>query len=233
MEMLATSQPRFLSSSHPHDYFDNYYDNDTYSEEPSNNQVREVVGKAIEETSIIPCFASETHLAQKLEDFLDGNTTTPSSVVLYSENSQRETQDYLSLTHIDDHQSSSATHFNDQPQDLEAITAAAAAPPFQALSTDSGSEVDDSALAGRATKTQLACSDFVSQSLDQLQSEFDLPQWGTGRLSLRFMESAEKATACDACSMVASGNRRHKGRIPAQTVTCPSYTHCSSQSALE
>ncbi|XP_065876636.1 AP2-like ethylene-responsive transcription factor AIL6 isoform X2 [Euphorbia lathyris] len=87
------------------------------------------------ETSILTSFLdSETHhhQAPKLEDFLGD-----SSIVRYSDNSQTDTQDSSSLTHIYDH-----GYFNEQ-QDLKAITA------FQAFSTNSGSEVDDSSSMAR------------------------------------------------------------------------------------
>lgn len=71
----------------------------------------------------------------KLEDFLGDSSSSIN--VRYSDNSQTETQD-SSLTHIYDHQGSAAAYFNEQ-QDLKAIAG------FQAFSTNSGSEVDDSA----------------------------------------------------------------------------------------
>ena len=72
-------------------------------------------------------------------------------MVRYSD-SQTETQD-SSLTQIYDQGSA---YFN-EPQDLKTITG------FQAFSTNSGSEVDDSASIARA---QLACAEFGGQSIE-------------------------------------------------------------------
>lgn len=111
-----------------------------------------------------PLFRSfmESHIHQqqapKLEDFLGGdiniNTTAASHPLhsfRYSDGSQTETQDSSSLTHIYD--GNSSVYFAEQ-QDLKAIAATAGFPTF---STNSGSEVDDSA-------TQM--TEFVSQSIE-------------------------------------------------------------------
>ena len=77
-------------------------------------------------------------------------------MVRYSD-SQTETQD-SSLTQIYDQGSA---YFN-EPQDLKTITG------FQAFSTNSGSEVDDSASIAR---TQLACAEFGGQSIESAGTE--------------------------------------------------------------
>ena len=91
-----------------------------------------------ESSNILTSFiGAETQHQQvpKLEDFFGDSS---SSINVRYSDSQTETQD-SSLTHIyHDHQGSAATYFNDQ-QDLKAIAG------FQAFSTNSGSEVDDSA----------------------------------------------------------------------------------------
>ncbi|MBA0707136.1 hypothetical protein Golax_019211 [Gossypium laxum] len=106
---------------------------------------------AADESSILSSF--HHHQVPKLEDFLGDS----SSIVRYSDNSQTETQD-SSLTHLtqiyDHHHVGAAAYFNDH-QDLKAITG------FQAFSTNSGSEVDDSASMGR---TQLAAVEFPGHS---------------------------------------------------------------------
>ncbi|KAJ9170435.1 hypothetical protein P3X46_018542 [Hevea brasiliensis] len=109
------------------------------------------------ETAILTSFINpETHHqeAPKLEDFLGDS----SSIVRYSDNSQTETQD-SSLTHIYDQ--GSAAYFSDQ-QDLKAIAG------FQAFSTNSGSEVDDSASIAR---TQLGGGEFVGHSIESTGNE--------------------------------------------------------------
>lgn len=106
---------------------------------------------AADESPILSSF--HHHQVPKLEDFLGDS----SSIVRYSDNSQTETQD-SSLTHLtqiyDHHNVGAAAYFNDH-QDLKAITG------FQAFSTNSGSEVDDSASMGR---TQLAAVEFPGHS---------------------------------------------------------------------
>ncbi|XP_021631722.1 AP2-like ethylene-responsive transcription factor AIL6 isoform X2 [Manihot esculenta] len=109
------------------------------------------------ETSILTSFMNpETHHQQapKLEDFLGDS----SSFVRYSDNSQTETQD-SSLTHIYDQ--GSAAYFSDQ-QDLKAIAG------FQAFSTNSGSEVDDSASIAR---TQLGGVELLGHSVESTGNE--------------------------------------------------------------
>lgn len=103
-------------------------------------------------TSLIDPQIQNQQVIPKLEDFLGDS----SSMVRYSD-SQTETQD-SSLTQIYDQGSA---YFN-EPQDLKTITG------FQAFSTNSGSEVDDSASIAR---TQLACAEFGGQSIESAGTE--------------------------------------------------------------
>jgi len=110
----------------------------------------------------------------KLEDFLGHS----SAVMRYSD-SQTETQD-SSLTHMYDHHGSA--YFGDQ-QDLKTIAG------FQAFSTNSGSEVDDSASIGKAQP-----SEFGTHSIESSANEFAAFSGGaTGTLSLAVAQSSEKA----------------------------------------
>ncbi|CBI14770.3 unnamed protein product, partial [Vitis vinifera] len=134
-------------------------------------QVKEAATPSITNSSMLTSFVDpQLHHQQvpKLEDFLGGDS---SSLVRYSE-SQTETQD-SSLTHIYDHGSA---YFNEQ-QDLKAIAATAG---FQAFSTNSGSEVEDSSSIGR---TQLASSDFPGHSIES-GNELAFSHCPTGALSL-------------------------------------------------
>ncbi|KAJ1375828.1 DNA-binding domain superfamily [Sesbania bispinosa] len=107
----------------------------------------------------------------KLEDFLG--------------DSQTETQD-SSLTHIYDHHHGSA-YFGGDHQDLKAIAA------FQAFSTNSGSEVDDSASIG---KTQPGCTnEFGTHSIESSANELAFSATAaaaTGTLSLAVAQSSEE-----------------------------------------
>ncbi|KAA8530750.1 hypothetical protein F0562_005482 [Nyssa sinensis] len=147
------------SSDSQHYYFvDNFYANGwtnpraqaVYTED---NQVKEVTGQNIGDSSIFTSFIDseiQHQTTPKLEDFLSGDST---SLVRYSD-SQTETQD-SSLTHI--YEQSASAYFNDH-QDFKTIAATAG---FQAFSTNSGSEVDDSASVAR---TRLACGEFAVDS---------------------------------------------------------------------
>ncbi|XP_030499679.2 AP2-like ethylene-responsive transcription factor AIL6 isoform X2 [Cannabis sativa] len=128
-------------------------------------------------TSFIDPRTQNHHPVPKLEDFLGDS----SSLVRYSD-SQTETQD-SSLTQIYDH---SSAYFNDQHQDLKAVTA------FQAFSTNSGSEVDDSASIPRA---QLSCSEFTgTHSIESSGNELAFSSCPTGSLSLAVAtQTSEKA----------------------------------------
>ncbi|XAR73497.1 hypothetical protein NMG60_11007484 [Bertholletia excelsa] len=181
MEMLSSpSQPQMLqgSSADSQQYYfvDNFYANGWESSKAQGlytgeNQLKEVMGQGVGDSSIFAGFAdSQIHQNQapKLEDFLGGD----SALVRYSE-SQTETQD-SSLTHIYD-QGGSAAYFN---EDFKTIPATAG---FQAFSTNSGSEVDDSASVGRTT--HLASGDFAGQSIES-GNELAFSQCPTGALSL-------------------------------------------------
>lgn len=118
-----------------------------------------------DQNSIFTSFLDQNQAPPKLEDFLGGDST--------------ETQD-SSLTHIYDQggnsASAAAAYFNDHHhhQDLKNITG------FQAFSTNSGSEVDDSAAVAR---TQVMCAEFAGQSIES-GNELAYSQCPTGALSL-------------------------------------------------
>lgn len=111
-----------------------------------------------------PLFRSfmESHINQqqapKLEDFLGGDTTTPTTAITTTSLAFRytdlsDTQDSSSLTHMyNDGNNNNSVYFSDQ-QDLNGITGNG----FQTFSTNSGSEVDDSA-------THL--TEFAGQSIE-------------------------------------------------------------------
>ncbi|GAB4847212.1 hypothetical protein Ancab_026221 [Ancistrocladus abbreviatus] len=220
VEMLATSQPPFLSPPpppppHHHHYFlDNFYAPNEWLSTKAQaiyaaEGQREVVvvgGQSMEDSpAMISNFAAaqqiESEQTPKLEDFLGGDT----ALVRYSENSQTtETQDSSSLTHIYDQ--NSAAYFGEQ-QDLKAITgppAAGMTAAFHAFSANSGSEevVDDSTSVGGTAATQLACAEFMShQSIKESHSELAYSQRGTaGALSLGVVRSGgaapEKGIIC-------------------------------------
>ncbi|XP_021662715.2 AP2-like ethylene-responsive transcription factor AIL6 isoform X1 [Hevea brasiliensis] len=181
MEILRSSESQFIyegsSTASPHYLMDNFYANGW----GSSKEAQGVTTMA--EASILTSFIDpEAHHPQapKLEDFLGDS----SSIVRYSDNSQTETQD-SSLTHIYDH--GSAAYFNDQ-QDLKAIAG------FQSFSTNSGSEVDDSASMAR---TQIGGGEFVGHSIESSGNElgFSNCTGGNNALSLGIsnQSSAEKA----------------------------------------
>lgn len=115
----------------------------------------------------------------KLEDFLGDSS---SSMMRYSD-SQTDTQDSSTLTHIYDQGSA---YYSDQ-QDLKAIAG------FQAFSTNSGSEVDDSA---SIAKTQATCGEFVAHSIESSGNELTFSSGATGTLSLGVTQcSDQKAIA--------------------------------------
>ncbi|XP_061356706.1 AP2-like ethylene-responsive transcription factor AIL6 [Gastrolobium bilobum] len=189
MEMLRSSEPQFVqydaasaTSSHHHYFLDNLYNNGnqghgTMAEPPS-----------LFLTSFMDSSSQLQNLNQpppppKLEDFLGDS----SSMMRYSD-SQTETQD-SSLTHIYDHHGGGSAYFGGDHQDLKAITA------FQAFSTNSGSEVDDSASIGKA---QQPCgNEFGTHSIESSGNEFafsaSTAAAATGTLSLGVSQSSEKA----------------------------------------
>lgn len=113
------------------------------------------------DSSILPSL-TQPHIVPKLEDFFADS----SSLV----HSQTETQD-SSLTQIYDHNHHGSAYFNDQ-QDLKAIAG------FQAFSTNSGSEVDDSTSMAR---TQFPAAEFACHSIES--TGIELP-FSNGSLSL-------------------------------------------------
>lgn len=113
----------------------------------------------------------------KLEDFLGGDT-----LVRYSD-SQTETQD-SSLTHLYDQGGSAAAYFNEH-QDFRAVAG------FQAFSTNSGSEVDDSASMAR---TQVMAGEFTTSQCIESGHELAYSHCPTGSLSLAVnTHNSEKA----------------------------------------
>ncbi|KAL4569262.1 hypothetical protein LXL04_024898 [Taraxacum kok-saghyz] len=160
MEMFSSS------TSQPQQYFfnDNFYANGWSNNGKENNNNHGEVKDGGDSPRFQSFMESHIHQQQapKLEDFLGGeiniNTNTTASAAShplnsfrYSDGSQTETQDSSTLTHIYD--SNSSVYFSDQ-QDLKAITTTAG---FSAFSTNSGSEVDDSA-------TQM--TEFAGQSIE-------------------------------------------------------------------
>ncbi|KAF5749733.1 AP2-like ethylene-responsive transcription factor AIL6 [Tripterygium wilfordii] len=109
-------------------------------------------------TTLVDVQAQHTQAVPKLEDFLGDSSSTQDS----------------SLTHI--YEQGSA-YFNDQ-QDLKAITG------FQTFSTNSGSEVDDSASIPR--------TQFTGHSIDSTRNEFGFSNCASGALSLA-VNNDEKA----------------------------------------
>uniref|UniRef100_A0A2N9EF82 AP2/ERF domain-containing protein n=1 Tax=Fagus sylvatica TaxID=28930 RepID=A0A2N9EF82_FAGSY len=191
MEMLRSSESQFMgyensSTDSPHYLIDNFYENGWANPPKSQvyytegeNQGKEAGSQNLADSSILTSWIdpqSQNHAVPKLEDFLGDS----SSMVRYSD-SQTETQD-SSLTQIYDQGSA---YFNEQ-QDLKAFTG------FQAFSTNSGSEVDDSASIAR---TQLACAEFAGQSIESAGTELGFSNRGTARgaLSLGVTQSSEKA----------------------------------------
>ncbi|XP_022740265.1 AP2-like ethylene-responsive transcription factor AIL6 [Durio zibethinus] len=186
MEMLrSSSEPQFVSyegsssAVSPHYLIDNFYANgwtnpkhQVFFTEGEENQSNEAQPPAMADES--PILTSFHQQAPKLEDFLGDS----SSIVRYSD-SQTETQD-SSLTQIYDH--SGSAYFNEH-QDLKAITG------FQAFSTNSGSEVDDSASMGRTHSTAV---EFPGHSIESSGTELGFSNCPTaGALSLGVNQSCE------------------------------------------
>lgn len=132
--------------------------------------VKEVTGQSIADSSIFTGLFVDSQMhhqpPRKLEDFLGGDTSS----------FQTETQDSSSLTHIYD-QSGASAYFNDH-HDFKTINPGSAG--FQAFSTNSGSEVDDSASVARI---QLGCVDYTGQYTES-GHELALSQCPNGGLSL-------------------------------------------------
>lgn len=165
-----------------------------------NNQNKEPEpASTMADSSVLANFMdSQTHHTNpipKLEDFFGDS----SSIV----HSQTETQD-SSLTQIYDHHHNhhhhggSAMYFNDQ-QDLKAITG------FQAFSTNSGSEVDDSGSMGGG-RNHLTGAEFPGHSIESTGTElgFCSGAASTGGLTLgvhnnnnNSLNNNEKSQSCD------------------------------------
>ncbi|KAL3527553.1 hypothetical protein ACH5RR_012209 [Cinchona calisaya] len=177
MEMLSSSttpqstdqmlhshhHDQMLHSHHHHYYFsDHFYNNGWQNDKPE--EITATSNMHNEQTSIFTTFLDQNLQAPpKLEDFLGGDST--------------ETQD-SSLTHIYDQggNSGSAAYFNDHHQDLKNITG------FSGFSTNSGSEVDDSASVAR---TQVMCgTEFAGQSTESGTELVAYSQCPSGALSL-------------------------------------------------
>lgn len=132
----------------------------------------------VESSSFLTSFMEPENQNQpvpKLEDFLGDSS---SSMIRYSD-SQTDTQDSSTLTHIYDQGSA---YFSDQ-QDLKAIAG------FQAFSTNSGSEVDDSTSIG---KTQTTCGEFAAHSIESSGNELAFTSGASGSLSLAVTQCSDQ-----------------------------------------
>ncbi|KAI4314427.1 hypothetical protein L6164_027337 [Bauhinia variegata] len=190
-EMLRLSEPQFpqhdSSSATSHYFVDNYFANGWVNPKPQvqyeQNQSKDRQAQSMAESSIFTSFMDPHHQNQqvpKFEDFLGGDS---SSIMRYSD-SQTETQD-SSLTQIYDHGS---TYFSDQ-QDLKAIAG------LQAFSTNSGSEVDDSA---SIAKTHNTCPDFATHSIESSGNGLAFSGCATaGALSLGVTQTSDKAIVAE------------------------------------
>ncbi|XP_022844172.1 AP2-like ethylene-responsive transcription factor AIL6 [Olea europaea var. sylvestris] len=136
MELAPFETSSAAASHHLYSFADNFNANGSYNQnsraiysEAENHQAKE--NNSINFTSYMDPYMHQNMQPQpKLEDFFGGDST--------------ETQD-SSLTHIYDHHQTGGddSYFsNNEQQDLKTING------FQAFSTNSGSEVDDSAFAG-------------------------------------------------------------------------------------
>ncbi|XVE86873.1 hypothetical protein DITRI_Ditri18aG0070600 [Diplodiscus trichospermus] len=186
MERLrSSSEPQFVSYdgsfAASHYLIDNFYDNGWtnpkhqvfFSEEENQSKEAQPPDMA-DESPILTTFHQQ---APKLEDFLGDSP----SIVRYSD-SQTETQE-SSLTQIYDH--SSSAYFNEHQDFKTNITG------FQTFSTNSGSEVDDSATMGR---TQLTGVEFPSHSIESSGTELGFSSCPTaGPLSLGVNPSCENS----------------------------------------
>lgn len=152
-----------------------------YTEGEENQEAKEAQAQScLGDSSFFTSFIdpqTQNQPIPKLEDFFGDSST----MVRYSD-SQTETQD-SSLTQIYDHQGSA--YFNEQ-QDLKTLAG------FQAFSTNSGSEVDDSASMARTP--QVTCTEFAAQSIDSAgrESGFNDTANVKGALSLGVAQSHEK-----------------------------------------
>lgn len=198
MEMLSSPDHSQMmpydgsSAASPQYFIDNFYANGWGNPKSHVNFIQgedtraklEEQAQIMSSSSIFTSFVDHNTQHQtvvpKLEDFLGGDS---SSIVPYSD-SQTETQD-SSLTHIYDQ---SSAYFGDQ-QDLKAIAE------FQAFSTNSGSEVDDS---GSINRTQLTSIEFVQGQSIESGAEMAFSNGATGgALSLGVTQNTERAASID------------------------------------
>ncbi|KAG9156159.1 hypothetical protein Leryth_015564 [Lithospermum erythrorhizon] len=164
----TTSQPQMLQSDIklPHDSHHFYFGDNIYANgwADTNQQVSKSVAEQNMNTMYNYSYIDPQmhHQAQpKLEDFLGGD-----AAAAYS---QTETND-SSLTNIYDQggaSSAAGAYFNGHHQDLNAIAGFQSGVELEqnlrTFSTNSGSEVEDSASVG---KTQVMSGDFAGQSID-------------------------------------------------------------------
>ncbi|CAI9753214.1 unnamed protein product [Fraxinus pennsylvanica] len=152
MELAPFEASSASGSHHPYSFADNFYSNEWYNQksqamysEAENQQVKE--DNSFNFTSYMnPYMHQSMQPPPKLEDFLGGDST--------------EIQD-SSLTHIYDHHQTGGgdPYFsNNEQQDLKTLTG------FQSFPANSGSEVDDSALAGHTQSPVEAGSELVTYS---------------------------------------------------------------------
>ncbi|KAF1861959.1 hypothetical protein Lal_00026455 [Lupinus albus] len=194
MEMLRSTEPQFIqydAASAPSQYFlDNYYANGW-----GNSKSQMLCGVQMDQNDSNKEQAPPKNMAElpyfvnfpppqavpKLENFLGDS----SSMMRYSD-SQTETPD-SSLTHVYD-QVVSGTYFGvGEHQDLKAITG------FQAFSTNSGSDVDDS---GSIGKSQPTCDEFGTHSIESSGNKLafsDRCGNATDTFSIGIAQKSEKA----------------------------------------
>ncbi|KAK4261399.1 hypothetical protein QN277_004402 [Acacia crassicarpa] len=201
MEMLRSANSQYLqydavsaAAPPPHYFVDNFYANGwgspksqvvyTEAELNENKESNEAEQNMVGSSSFGPGFMEahqHQHQVPKLEDFLGDSS---SSIMRYS-NSQTETQDSSTLTHIYDQGSA---YFSDH-QDLKAIAG------FQAFSTNSGSEVDDSASIGKTQDG--AGGEFATHSIDSSGNELTFSSGTTtGTLSLGVTTTTTTTPQC-------------------------------------
>jgi AP2-like factor (ANT lineage) len=184
MEMLRSSdQSQFVSydassaaSSSPY-LLDNFYGwSNQKPQEFFKEEAQLAAAASMADSTILTTFVDpQSHHSQnhipKLEDFLGDS----SSIVRYSDNSQTDTQD-SSLTQIyDPRHHHNQTGFYSDHHDFKTMAG------FQsAFSTNSGSEVDDSASIGR---THLA-GDYLGHVVESSGPELGFHGGSTGALSL-------------------------------------------------
>ncbi|KAH9608748.1 hypothetical protein KSS87_019412 [Heliosperma pusillum] len=158
MDMLVNSHhPHTPLSSHPY-FLDSYYAPDWSNQKASNQQ--EMGGMytnyVVHQHTLDNNNSNQTTTTvPKLEDFF-GDNNNNNTASYNSQQTESTTQDSSSqLTHFYD----SHPHHNNYFTDLNAMTA---------FSANSGSEVDDSgSVLGRVTaSTQLACAEYVGQSIE-------------------------------------------------------------------